>query len=235
MTIMQRAIAVPTEFDFRTTASGGRSFEGYAAVFDQPSEPLPFIETIAPGAFKRSIGRDPNHGFVIDHDDSRLLASTWAKTLILGEDSRGLTVNAPELPNTSYANDLMELHARGEVRSMSFTFSVGERGQIWSEDRTQRRLTALSLGHVTVLTGHQPAYPQTSAHIRSLADKLHADFDELATAIDDLENGRALSDAAVALIEAGVAVLRATPPPATIPASLARWQAAFAAKATRSV
>ena len=42
------------QFEIREE-SDGMVFEGYAAVFDSPSEPLPFIERIAPGAFIRSL------------------------------------------------------------------------------------------------------------------------------------------------------------------------------------
>ena len=45
-----------TDVEFR--AEGDTlSFTGYAAVFDSPSQPLPFVETIAQGAFSRKIGR----------------------------------------------------------------------------------------------------------------------------------------------------------------------------------
>ena len=43
------------DFEVRQGPAGdGMSFSGYAAVFNSDSEPLPFIERIAPGAFKRS-------------------------------------------------------------------------------------------------------------------------------------------------------------------------------------
>ena len=211
MTVMERAIAVPTEFEFRTGANGKRTFEGYAAVFGSDSEPLPFIETIAPGAFRRSLDHDKDHTFVVNHDDGKLLASRRAGTLRLSEDSTGLTVNAPELPNTSYANDLIELHERGEVRSMSFSFSVPRGGDSWNEDLSRRTLNDVKLGHVTVLAGHQPAYGATTAQIRSLAMRLHLEFDALAMAIDDLREGRPLSEEAFALLSSTMQELRTEP------------------------
>jgi HK97 family phage prohead protease len=42
------------EFEVRETEEGMR-FSGYAAVFNSDSQPLPFTERIAPGAFRGSL------------------------------------------------------------------------------------------------------------------------------------------------------------------------------------
>ena len=214
MSKMERAIAVATEFEFRETSGGGREFEGYAIVWDTDSEPMPYIESVAPGAAKRSL-KGSEHTFVIDHDDSKLLASTQAKTLTLREDSKGLIAHAPELPKTSYANDLIELAGLKEIRHMSFEFGVPRAAgsEEWSDDLSRRRLNTINLGHVTVLTGKQPAYTQTTAFIRSLANTLHTEFDELADAFAALREGRKLTASMVELIEQSIAELREIPPP----------------------
>ena len=85
----------------------GRRFSGYAATFDSDSEPLPFIERIAPGAFTRSLASGFNAKLYVDHDTGRLLATTRAGTLRLTEDARGLRVDA-DLPDTSDGRDLAE-------------------------------------------------------------------------------------------------------------------------------
>jgi phage head maturation protease len=44
------------EFELRDATEGdGMTFVGYGAVFNSDSEPLPFTERIAPGAFSRSL------------------------------------------------------------------------------------------------------------------------------------------------------------------------------------
>lgn len=214
-----RAIPVALDYEIRAgTGDDGPRFTGYAAVFNSDSEPLPFIETIAPGAFTRTLKNANDHTFVIDHDDTRLLASRRAKTLTLTEDSRGLLVEA-SLPRTSYANDLIELHSRGEARSMSFTFRVTKGGEAWSPDGKRRTLTEARLGHVTVLTGLPPAYRQTTASIRSLAVRLSAEAEELNDAIEALRDGRPLDARAVELLTAVIGELREASPELVITVS----------------
>lgn len=232
---MERAIPATTEFEFRTDGESPR-FIGYAAVFNSDSEPLPFTETIMPGAFARSIADRASQTFVIDHDDTKLLASRKARTLSLSEDSRGLVVDAT-LPNTSYARDLVELHARGEARAMSFTFRPVKGGETWSPDMKRRTLTEVRLGHVTVLTGLAPAYRQTTASIRSLANAIGAEADDLEDVLDAIRDGRRLDARAVDYLQSVIAELREQPAEAPIvadaavPLSLARARLALKARA----
>jgi HK97 family phage prohead protease len=211
-------------------------------MFNVDSEPLPFIETIAPGAFDRSLSNEANrHTFVMDHDDTKLLASRQAKTLALVPDSRGLLVDS-DLPPTSYARDLVALHERGEARSMSFTFRPAKGGETWTGSGGERRrvLSEVRLGHVAVLTGLAPAYQQTTASIRSLAHRLGAEAEELEDAIEAIRDGKPLDARAVDLIEAIVTDLRAEPAEAPIvaefrgvPIALAQRRLALNAKQAR--
>ena len=127
-------------------------FSGYAAVFDSPSEPLPFIETIAPGAFTRSLQSGREIRMFLNHNTDQVLASTKSGTLTVTEDSRGLLVDA-QLPDTSYGRDLSVLIQRGDVHSMSFGFSVPSGGESRSPDGQSRRLTQLILHETSVVTG----------------------------------------------------------------------------------
>src|SRR3990167_8151350 len=208
--MIYRSIPAIADYEIRSVGDASPRFVGYAAVFNADSEPLPFVETIQPGAFARSLKSDRDHTFVMDHDDTRLLASRRAKTLTIVEDARGLLVEA-DLPNTSYARDLVELHTHGEARSMSFTFRPTKGGEMWSVDMKRRTLTDVKLGHVAVLTGLPPAYRQTTASIRSLAYAIGTDADALASAIEDLRDGRPLSAESVALLQSVIAELREQP------------------------
>jgi HK97 family phage prohead protease len=155
------------DFEVRQGPAGdGMSFSGYAAVFNSDSEPLPFIERIAPGAFKRSLKSKNNIRMYLNHDSSMLLATTRAKTLRLMEDDRGLKVEA-DLPDTTIGRDLSTLIQRGDVDSMSFGFSVPPKGDSWSDDGSVRELKEVRLYEVSVVTGF-PAYQATSASVRSL-------------------------------------------------------------------
>ena len=183
--------------------SGGRSFSGYAAVFNSDSEPLPFIEQIRPGAFERTLSSRNQIKMFVNHEDTMVLASTRAGTLRLKEDSRGLRVDA-DLPETSYAKDLAVLMKRGDVDSMSFGFHVPAGTDEWSSDGQRRYLNEIALREVSIVTGF-PAYEATSATIRKatlLAQRTETDAELLAEALTVLEAGETLdSDQANLLIQ----------------------------------
>jgi HK97 family phage prohead protease len=179
MTIEVRAasLAWPDQ-DFELRAVGdGMEFRGYAAVFNSQSEDLGgFRETIAPGAFTRSVNAAANGSADIrmfwNHDDSRLLGSTKARTLRLSQDDRGLVAEAT-LPNTNDGRDMAELIRSGNVRSMSFGFTIprkasdGGKAEDWSPDRSQRTIIQALVHEVSPVTGW-PAYGATSASVRHL-------------------------------------------------------------------
>jgi HK97 family phage prohead protease len=155
------------EGDIRTDGEGN-TFVGYAAVFNSDSEPLPFIERIAPGAFQKSLnGRKRDIRMYVNHNSDMPLASMRSGTLRLSEDERGLRVEA-DLPNTTAGNDLRELLRTGVVDKMSFGFTVPRGGDKWSEDGRTRELREVRLHEVSVVTGF-PAYEATAAAVRSLS------------------------------------------------------------------
>ena len=187
----------PIEIEFRD-GSDGMTFEGYAAVFNSDSEPIPpgFTETIDPGAFNRTL-RSRNNVFLLwSHDTSMPLASTRSKSLTLAEDSKGLMVSAT-LPNTTQGRDAAELVRARVVESMSFGFSVPRGGDSWSADGSRRALKEVRLHEVSLVA--LPAYKATSANVRSvdaLADTTGEDPDALADAMSALERGMLTTDQA---------------------------------------
>jgi HK97 family phage prohead protease len=208
------------DFELREGPAGdGMSFSGYAAVFNSDSEPLPFIERILPGAFRKSLKSRNNVRMYLNHDSTMLLATTRAKTLRLMEDERGLKVEA-DLPDTTVGRDLSTLIKRGDVDSMSFGFSVPRGGDKFSDDGMVRELKEVKLYEVSVVTGF-PAYAATSASVRSLdklAQRTAMDVDKLAEAITVLEAGSELSDEQASLLDEAVAKLRKQPE--QVPASI---------------
>lgn len=180
----------PTDFEIRET-SEGMTFEGYAAMFDSPSQPLPFTEKIAPGAFTRSLKSRNDIKLLWNHSAGEVLGSTRAGTLKLSEDERGLRVWAM-LPNTTTGRDTSELIRRGDVDSMSFGFSVPRDGDSWSEDGSERTLNEVRLHEVSIVAF--PAYTATAGTtavrgLERLARRTEVDADELADALLKVELG----------------------------------------------
>ena len=181
-------------FEIRESETG-LTFEGYAAVFNSPSEPLPFTERIAPGAFRRSLRSRNDIKLLWNHDTGSVLGSTRAATLSLTEDSYGLKVRA-ELPNTTLGRDTAELLRRGDVDSMSFGFSVPAGGDDWSSDGTERTLRSVRLHEVSIVAF--PAYSATAGTtsvrgLDSIAKRAEVDADMLADAMIKVELGDELT------------------------------------------
>jgi HK97 family phage prohead protease len=184
------------QFEVRETEEG-MTFSGYAAVFNSDSEPLPFIERIAPGAFRGSLRNRNDIKLLWNHDSGQPLASTRAGNLRLTEDERGLFVEAT-LADTTVGRDARELISKGIVDSMSFGFTVARDGDEWSSDGTVRTLKKVVLREVSIVSW--PAYTATggTVSVRGLdkvAQRAEVDADELADALLKIENGEDISPA----------------------------------------
>lgn len=194
-----------------TADAGGMTFYGYAAVFDSPSEPLPFTEIIKPGAFAKTLRSRNEIKLLMNHDTGRVLASRRAGTLRLSEDATGLRVEA-DLPDTTEGRDLAYLLKRGDITTMSFGFTVPAGGDYWS-DENNRELRDIRLHEVSVAPF--AAYAATAASVRSvdaLADKTGLDADTLAAAMDALERGETLTTEQADLLAESVVKLREKQP-----------------------
>jgi HK97 family phage prohead protease len=163
----------------RSAEDGTMRLAGYAAVFNESSVPLPFKESIAPGAFRKTLTETPDVRLLINHEGLPLARSKNG-TLTLTEDDRGLYFEA-ELADTTEARDIYKLVERGDVDQMSFAFRVIR--QKWNEDRSLRVLTEVSLadGDVSVVT--YPAYPTTTVEAR----------EKIAKALQAAKSGRDVS------------------------------------------
>lgn len=193
-----------TDFEIRETADG-MSFTGYAAVFNSDSEPLPFIERIAPGAFKRSLQSRNEVKLLWNHDAGEPLASVRGGTLKLTEDEIGLRVEAT-LVKTSRGFDVAELIRSKVIDSMSFGFSVIK--DSWSSNGEVRTLEAVRLFEVSVVSF--PAYSSTAGTISVRSASTGIDADQLADALMRLESGEELEESHATLITDVVAKLTKT-------------------------
>ena len=103
------------ELRITTDASGSRTVVG-TIPYNSPSAGLPWIETIAPGAFADALKPGADVLMLRDHDASLLLGRTISGTLTLRDSSDGLQFTC-RLPNTTTANDLAEsLESKGHQR-----------------------------------------------------------------------------------------------------------------------
>ena len=161
-----------------------RTIVGRPVVYNSRSEDLGgFIETIAPYAFKDSMGGDIRA--LIEHDATKLLGRTSSGTLKVLEDSQGIQIEITP-PNTRTSDELLESIQRGDISGMSFGFSVPPDGDSWNVDQAPalRTVHRATLHEVTVTA--LPAYQATSVQVaqRSLQDALkHKGIDHM------VENG----------------------------------------------
>lgn len=204
-TMTQKPAHLPVGMEYRTTKTSaltvredGRTFSGYVALFDSPSEGLGFTEVIKPAAFNRTLSRakrgEANIVALYGHDPMEFLGSTAAGNLTLRTDETGLIAEL-SLPSTQRGNDLAALFDAGEAVSMgmSFGFSIPTKtGESWSEDGAVRELREVRLHEVSLLSGGQtPAYPATIGlgSVRALAARLDVSPEEARDAVDALLSG----------------------------------------------
>lgn len=161
MEIERRAFKVS---ELRAIGDENPKIDGYAAVFNQLSEDLGgFREQIAPGAFTNTIKRADVRA-LWNHDPNYPLGRSKSGTLSLEEDETGLLF-AIDPPDTQYARDLIVSMKRGDVDQMSFGFRTLKDHWEQSGDKVIRTLIEVELFDVSPVT--YPAYPQTSANVRS--------------------------------------------------------------------
>ena len=156
----ERRVAYTT-LEMREDVAGNRLI-GYAAVFDSPSEPMPFTEYVKRGAFQKTIKDGADVRLLIDHEGVPL-ARTKSGTLMLEEDERGLKVIADLDPMNPDAARVISAMRRGDMSQMSFAFRTIK--DAWSDDRSVRELREVQLFDVSVVTF--PAYEATVAELRN--------------------------------------------------------------------
>lgn len=145
---------------------GGQVITGYAAVFETLSEVIwGFREKISRGAFTAVLGDDVRA--LWNHDPNYVLGRTKSGTLRLSQNDVGLRVDV-DVPDTTWARDLVESIKRGDVTGQSFAFSIAVGDDEWqkvdgADVRTITKIKRLyDVGPVTY-----PAYPDTDVVARA--------------------------------------------------------------------
>jgi HK97 family phage prohead protease len=173
---------MPGAVELRASDTGGPGvLVGYAAVFNRRSQNLGgFVEQVDPDAFNKSLGDNVPVVARFNHKDDFLLGTTESGTLVLRKDGTGLQYEV-DLPDTTVGRDLAVLAKRGDVRYSSFAFqTVADEWGYTEEDFPLRTLRAVKLMDVAPVVS--PAYRDTTAGLRSLADKLELPLDRVKAA-----------------------------------------------------
>lgn len=143
--------------------------DGYVNSVERKSRPLmsrmgKFVERICKGAFKRSLDRDDDVQLLLNHDPSRVLASTKDGNLELTEDNIGLRARA-----TITDPEVIKKARNGDLTGWSFGFMDRDVEQTRDEyNMPLRNVRDLDLKEVSLLDRSKtPAYDGTLISVRA--------------------------------------------------------------------
>ena len=154
---------VPDETHYNYDSGKPKAY-GYASVFNAWYELWSgFRESVAPGAFKKSIAQDDVRA-LFNHEPSLPLARSNG-TLTLREDEKGLYYEFI-IPDTTVGRDLLTNMKLGIITQSSFGFNIVEQSLKYDKEKdlVSRTLTEVKLFDVSPVT--YPASPQTEVNVR---------------------------------------------------------------------
>lgn len=143
--------------------------EGYAAIFSEPSQPMPFIEYIDPNALQ---GADLSNVLALyDHEFGNILGRTDSGTLTLKVDDKGLFFSC-QLPDTQLGHDTYQNVANGNIKGCSFRFDIED--DLYSIDENGNQIHTINkISNVTEISlTTLPAYTETSVQVKRSLDLL---------------------------------------------------------------
>ncbi|AVH85817.1 phage major capsid protein [Lactiplantibacillus plantarum] len=141
---------------------------GVAVVFDQPSQPMPFVEVISDQAFNGVDLSDVK--LLYSHDFGNILARTDSGTLQLDLTDNGLDFTAT-LPDTQLGHDVYTDILNGNLKGMSFGFTIED--DSWSVQNGVQVHTINQIGLVEEISiTSLPAYTETSLMLQRSLDKI---------------------------------------------------------------
>lgn len=155
--------------EVRAEGDGTITVEGYAALFDKPTDiGGVFTEVISRGAFKSALDRRDDVEFLINHGGLPLARST-AGNLTMIEDNVGLKIRAQLDPADPDVQRIVPKMRAGMLDQMSFAFRALD--QVWDtpgDGQDIRRIKDVQLFDVSIV--NRGAYPETSIALRSRDD-----------------------------------------------------------------
>lgn len=141
---------------------------GTAVVFNQPSQPMPFVEVISGQAFSGVDLSDVK--LLYSHDFGNILARTDAGTLQLDLTDNGLDFTAT-LPDTQLGHDVYTDILNQNLQGMSFGFTIED--DSWSVENGVQVHTINQIGVIAEISiTSLPAYTETSLMVQRSLDKV---------------------------------------------------------------
>lgn len=159
--------------------TSSRTVEGYALLFDTPSDGLWFDEVIERGALDGVIEKSDVMAVLNHNVDRGVLARSrngdGSLTLIV--DDKGLLYRF-EAPNTALGDELLENLRRGEVCESSFCFTVEKETWTFKEGERDHRTIHKIDELFDVSPVYNGAYSATSVYTRGRDDQRNAADEE---------------------------------------------------------
>lgn len=154
--------------DFKT--SEDRTVEGYAAVFEKPSEYIGWTEVIHRGAIDDETIKNSDVFAKFNHSDDKILARSknGEGSLLLEVDDNGLRYMF-EAPKTSLGDELLEYLHRGDISQSSFAFTIADEpnAQRWHKEGNMIYRDIYKIDKLyDVSPVFQPAYSDTICSAR---------------------------------------------------------------------
>lgn len=163
----------------RDNSDDPRQIQGYAVLFNTESVDLGgFIEVIKPNALD---GVDLSAvQLIYGHENNSILARVDSGNLTLTVDETGLFFVAT-LADTSLANDVYQDILAGNLKGMSFGFTIPEDGDDWIFDRGDTAVHVVNqIGDVVEITiTPNPAYQDTSVSVKRSLDEARKDKENM--------------------------------------------------------
>lgn len=183
----QEIRSVPSDLKVieRDDTSQPKQIQGYAILFNQESNDLGgFIEVIEPTALN---GVDLSKvQLIYGHEHNSILARADSGNLTLEVDDSGLFFVAT-LADTTVANNVYADILAGNLKGMSFGFTIPRNGDTWTRDIQGNVLHTVNqieiLGELTVTPN--PAYSETSVEIKRSLDQIKNNESEIPTLAEE--------------------------------------------------
>jgi HK97 family phage prohead protease len=156
------------DLEVSEASGGGLLFDGYAAVFGEPTDLGDFTEEFRHGAFRKVLAKGENVPLLVEHDPTALLATTKSGRMRLFEETRGLRVTASLVEN-DLSRRIKSLVESGDVRGMSVGFICGRGNSEVSYGGSKPHRVIKNLKKLLdVTTTWDPAYASAEAQFRSM-------------------------------------------------------------------
>ena len=172
MAEQDREVRMVADCELRAVGDGDNPtrLEGYAALFNSTTELWDgYFETIAPGAFSRTLREGADVRALFNHDANLVLGRNKAGTLDINEDKKGLWVTIRP-PATQAGRDVLTNVRNGNVSQMSFAFrAIKTSDEDKGKDGWLRTLEDVDLLDVSPVT--YPQYTDTTVVARQFEER----------------------------------------------------------------